>query len=57
MRRRIATAWRDLSRRVDGHDYIPRVFDDWVTDAGSTFQAADSRHRRRPASFEAYGPA
>ena len=25
----------------DGHDYIPRVFDAWVADAGSTFQAAE----------------
>ena len=25
----------------DGHDYMPRVFDDWVADAGSTFQAAE----------------
>jgi GNAT superfamily N-acetyltransferase len=25
----------------DGHDYIPRVFDAWVADAGSTFTAAE----------------
>lgn len=25
----------------DGRDYMPRVFDDWVADAGSTFQAAE----------------
>ena len=25
----------------DGQDYIPRVFDEWVADAGSTFQAAE----------------
>ncbi|MEO8745791.1 MAG: GNAT family N-acetyltransferase [Candidatus Dormiibacterota bacterium] len=25
----------------DGHDYIPRVFDSWVTDAGAAFQAAE----------------
>jgi GNAT superfamily N-acetyltransferase len=25
----------------NGHDYMPRVFDDWVADAGSTFQAAE----------------
>jgi GNAT superfamily N-acetyltransferase len=25
----------------DGHDYIPRVFDDWVADAGAAFQAAE----------------
>ena len=24
----------------DGHDYIPRVFDDWLADAGAAFQAA-----------------
>ena len=48
----------EISRDVwDGHDYIPRVFDDWVADAGSTFQAAEldgnvvGLHRLRP-----YGP-
>ena len=48
----------EISRDVwDGHDYIPRVFDDWVADAGSTFQAAELEgtvvglHRLRP-----YGP-
>lgn len=25
----------------DGHDYIPRVFDGWVSDAGAAFQAAE----------------
>jgi GNAT superfamily N-acetyltransferase len=25
----------------DGHDYMPRVFDDWVADAGAAFQAAE----------------
>jgi GNAT superfamily N-acetyltransferase len=25
----------------DGHDYIPRVFDRWVSDAGAEFQAAE----------------
>jgi GNAT superfamily N-acetyltransferase len=25
----------------DGRDYMPRVFDSWVADAGSTFQAAE----------------
>ena len=25
----------------DGRDYLPRVFDDWVTDSASTFQAAE----------------
>src|ERR1700686_2398598 len=32
----------EISKDVwDGHDYIPRVFDDWVADAGSTFDAAE----------------
>ncbi|HYM97250.1 MAG TPA: GNAT family N-acetyltransferase [Candidatus Sulfotelmatobacter sp.] len=26
----------------DGHDYLPRVFDEWVADAGATFQAAEA---------------
>jgi GNAT superfamily N-acetyltransferase len=25
----------------DGHDYIPRVFDDWVSDASAAFQAVE----------------
>ena len=25
----------------EGHDYLPRVFDDWLGDAGATFQAAE----------------
>ena len=25
----------------EGHDYIPRVFDRWVSDAGAEFQAAE----------------
>jgi GNAT superfamily N-acetyltransferase len=25
----------------DGHDYIPRVFDEWLADAGAAFQAAE----------------
>jgi GNAT superfamily N-acetyltransferase len=25
----------------EGHDYIPRVFDDWISDAGAAFQAAE----------------
>lgn len=25
----------------DGHDYLPRVFDEWVADAGAAFQAAE----------------
>ena len=32
----------EISRDVwDGHDYLPRVFDDWLADAGATFQAAE----------------
>lgn len=32
----------EITRDVwDGHDYLPRVFDDWVSDAGSSFQAAE----------------
>jgi len=32
----------ELTRDVwDGRDYIPRVFDRWVSDAGSAFQAAE----------------
>ena len=30
----------DLCRDVwEGHDYVPRVFDDWVSDSASAFQA------------------
>ena len=32
----------EITRDVwDGHDYIPRVFDRWVSDAGAEFQAAE----------------
>ena len=32
----------DLCRDVwDGHDYVPRVFDDWVSDSASAFQAVE----------------
>ncbi len=32
----------ELTRDVwEGHDYIPDVFDDWVSDAGAAFQAAE----------------
>ena len=32
----------ELTRDVwDGHDYVPRVFDDWVSDSGSAFQAIE----------------
>jgi GNAT superfamily N-acetyltransferase len=32
----------EISRDVwDGHDYLPRVFDDWLGDAGAAFQAAE----------------
>lgn len=45
----------EISRDIwDGHDYIPRVFDDWLADAGASFQAAEldgvvvGIHRLRP---------
>lgn len=45
----------EIARGVwDGRDYIPRVFDRWVADAGSSFQAAEldgevvGLHRIRP---------
>ena len=32
----------ELTRDIwEGHDYIPRVFDDWVSDAGAEFQAVE----------------
>jgi GNAT superfamily N-acetyltransferase len=32
----------ELTRDVwDGHDYLPRVFDDWIADGGAAFQAAE----------------
>jgi GNAT superfamily N-acetyltransferase len=32
----------EISRDIwDGHDYLPRVFNDWLGDAGATFQAAE----------------
>jgi GNAT superfamily N-acetyltransferase len=32
----------DLTRDVwNGHDYVPRVFDEWVSDSGSAFQAIE----------------
>jgi GNAT superfamily N-acetyltransferase len=32
----------ELTRDVwDGHDYVPRVFDDWVSDSASAFQAIE----------------
>jgi GNAT superfamily N-acetyltransferase len=37
-RERIAEITRDV---WDGHDYLPRVFDDWLADSGATFQAAE----------------
>src|SRR5258708_37635131 len=31
----------EISRDIwDGHDYLPRVFDDWLADSGAAFQAA-----------------
>ena len=37
-RERVMEICRDV---WDGHDYIPRVFDAWMADAGSTFHAAE----------------
>ena len=37
-RERVMEICRDV---WDGHDYIPRVFDDWLADAGAAFQAAE----------------
>ena len=37
-RDRVAEMTRDV---WDGHDYVPGVFDDWVTDAGAAFQALE----------------
>jgi GNAT superfamily N-acetyltransferase len=37
-RERILEITRDV---WEGHDYIPRVFDDWVADASSAFQAVE----------------
>lgn len=32
----------EISRDIwDGHDYLPRVFDEWLADAGAAFQAAE----------------
>jgi N-acetylglutamate synthase-like GNAT family acetyltransferase len=32
----------ELTRDIwGGHDYVPRVFDDWVSDAGAAFQAIE----------------
>ena len=37
-RERILEMTRDV---WEGHDYIPRVFDEWIEDAGAAFQAAE----------------
>ncbi|HVS47640.1 MAG TPA: GNAT family N-acetyltransferase [Candidatus Dormibacteraeota bacterium] len=37
-RERVLEICRDV---WDGRDYIPRVFDDWLADAGASFQAAE----------------
>lgn len=37
-RERVIALCRDI---WDGHDYVPRVFDDWVSDSGSAFQAIE----------------
>jgi GNAT superfamily N-acetyltransferase len=32
----------EISRDIwEGHDYLPRVFDEWLADAGAAFQAAE----------------
>jgi len=38
-RERVIQMTRDI---WDGHDYLPRVFDEWVGEAGATFQAAEA---------------
>ncbi len=37
-RERVMEICRDV---WDGHDYLPRVFDEWLADAGAAFQAAE----------------
>lgn len=37
-RERVIELCRDI---WDGHDYVPRVFDDWVSDSSSAFQAIE----------------
>ncbi|HAF08993.1 MAG TPA: hypothetical protein DCK98_02785, partial [Chloroflexi bacterium] len=37
-RKRVVEITRDI---WNGHDYVPRVFDDWVSDAGAAFQAIE----------------
>jgi N-acetylglutamate synthase-like GNAT family acetyltransferase len=37
-RERVVELTRDI---WEGHDYVPRVFDDWVSDAGAAFQAIE----------------
>jgi GNAT superfamily N-acetyltransferase len=37
-RERVIELCRDI---WDGHDYLPRVFDDWVSDSGAAFQAIE----------------
>jgi len=50
-RDRVVEMTRDI---WEGHDYIPRVFDDWVADATAAFQAVEVEgvvvgvHRLRP---------
>ena len=53
-------AMLEVTREIwDGHDYLPRVFDEWVGDPGATFQAAEVEgevagfQRLRPLSAEA----
>ena len=37
-RERVIELCRDI---WDGHDYVPRVFDEWVSDSASAFQAVE----------------
>jgi GNAT superfamily N-acetyltransferase len=37
-RERVVELTRDI---WDGHDYVPRVFDDWLSEAGAAFQAIE----------------
>jgi len=49
-RKRVVEMTRDI---WDGHDYVPRVFDDWVSDAGAAFQAIE---QLMPTRDRALGP-
>ena len=48
---------REITRDVwEGRDYIPRVFDSWVSDAGASFQAAEIDDAQRIPSPDAPAP-